>query len=274
MADLANLRFTKGSDIYSDETLFLGNADADTLGGNDSLTAKLPSGSIFKQTFSISDGVLKTGDGNDEITGDGGSGFQCNGITLGSLGTRSTGIETGSGNDRITGIGSGGGAGGFGIANFSSTIDTGSGNDLIIGRSGAKNLGIYNFDRIEMGSGNDLIIASGIINGGLISMGSGNDIIRVESSEGYQDGGGIELGTGNDIVSGINSGSIEGSSGTDRVLLRAGRYEITKTDGGYQVGGSLLLSGIEGIGATQSQFFVPLQAGVLEISSNGSVAYV
>jgi hypothetical protein len=91
--------------------------------------------------------------------------------------------------EQKAGIGSGGGAGGFGIANFSSTIDTRSGNDVIIGGSGAKNLGIYTLGRIELGSDNDLITASGIFHRRLISMGSGNHFIRVESSDGAQEGG-------------------------------------------------------------------------------------
>lgn len=271
MTNLNSLQFTTGNDRYSDAEFQLINSTVNTLSGNDTLTATLSQGSTFRQTFFIGGGVLRTDGGNDTIIGDGGAGFQCNGLQLFNPGI-DTKLETGSGDDQIIGIGSAGGAGGFGISNFGARIDTGSGNDVIIGRSAAVNLGIFNFGTIEMGTGNDQMIASGLINGGQISMGSGNDVIKVETPS--SSGGTIDLGTGDDLISGVNSGRIEGSFGRDSVLLSAGRYEVRKTDAGFRVGDSLFLSGIEGIGSAQSQSVLALQSGILNISDSGLAAFV
>lgn len=221
MALLNELAFDNRPNAYSDEWFLFSGSESqpmvETLGGDDMLLAKTPAGTSYAQTFFILNGLISTGNGNDKIIGDGGSGFQSNEILLFSFsGSQSSGIDTGNGNDTIIGIGSGGGAGGFGIANFSSGIRTGNGDDVIIGRSAATGLGIYNYGIIDTGCGDDRIIASGMINGGQIFAGKGDDVVEIEDAAG--DGGQVDFGDGNDVAKGFSSGSLQGGSGLDTIL--------------------------------------------------------
>lgn len=165
----------------------------ETLNGADSLATKTTEGTIYAQTFLVLDGLLSTGNGDDTIIGDGGTGFRSNGLLLATFsGDQQLGVDTSNGTDVIIGIGSGGVAGSFGISNFYSSIRTGNGNATIIRRSTVTNLDLYNYEIIDTGFGDDKIIVSGIINGRVITMGKGDDFIDAEDGNGI--GGLISLG--------------------------------------------------------------------------------
>lgn len=256
--------------IYDSALLVI--SPIDTQKGDDHLVATTAQGTWYAQTFGIYNSVLITGRGDDLISGDGSAGFQSNGLQIGSF-SQAAGIDTGDGEDIIIGLGSGGGAGGFGISNFSGFINTGDGDDLIVGRSQVSWMGLYNFGLIDTGSGDDEIIASGMINGGTISTGSGDDL--VVSEDGSGNAGTLQLGSGDDTIKGILSGNVSGSEGMDTALLRPGTYTIDDTGNAFinNVGSSLFLSGFEKIGSLTDNV-LDLHAGTLSIGTDGSADYI
>jgi hypothetical protein len=89
-------------------------------------------------------------------------------------------VDTGDGNDQI--VGEGGFAGSFGLAVDNSVISSGAGNDRITGINTSGQLfgiAVIGNGLISAGEGNDVVDASigGFGYGGLIDMGTGNDTV-------------------------------------------------------------------------------------------------
>ena len=120
--------WTDDADLFDlgDEIIIPSEVVVNTLGGDDV---------IIGRDGIINFGTLETGEGNDIITGVGGT------VGISNFGT----INTGEGNDTITGSG-----GVVGIDNFG-RIDAGNGNDVIQGISGQFVDGGPGFDTAELG---------------------------------------------------------------------------------------------------------------------------
>jgi len=142
-------------------------ASIDTLGGDDKISAE----ATGSDSIGISCSAIKSGSGNDMITGTG----ESDGISYSA-------INGGSDNDIITGKGSG--IDSTGISN--SAINGGDGDDIITGIG--KSYGISN-SAIDGGSGNDEIIATGGIFNSSIKGSSGNDTFNIERGIGSIIGG-------------------------------------------------------------------------------------
>ncbi len=262
--ELSTLAFSNKADIVpqSGTVEFINTGIANTLGGNDSITGVDMGGGngIFNDGSPETGAVIKTGAGNDTITGTGNFAGITNFGTLdtgtgndtiiaqGSLGpgiyNSGTGIiDTGAGNDSITAIG--------GLAGYSGIIDMGDGNDRLTGIvTGGFFAGIDNRSTINMGNGNDMITGNGgfagIFNGdnGTTKTGAGNDS-NIGSAG--QNGialfsGKIDMGNGNDILvgSGGTSGiwifsgaTIDMGAGNDNVDASIGGFN---GDGGVNMG--------------------------------------
>ncbi len=113
-------------DLVGDEIIIPSEVVVNTLGGDDV---------IIGRDGIVNFGTLETGEGNDVITGSGGT------VGISNFGT----IKTGEGNDTITGSG-----GVVGIDN-SGRIETGNGDDVIQGISGQFVDGGPGFDTAELG---------------------------------------------------------------------------------------------------------------------------
>jgi hypothetical protein len=136
----------------------------DTEAGDDSILGRSASSAGL-----YNEKVIKTGDGNDVITGIGSTGVA--GIV--NLGK----IIAGSGDDKVNAK-----AGGFG---GNGTTDLGSGNDALIGFGTGKFIGGKGTDKILLGDGVYRI------EGGLIALASGGSFMKTNSFEkiGGVDGG-------------------------------------------------------------------------------------
>lgn len=170
--------------------------------------------------------------------------------------------------------------GGYGISNINNGIlNTGSGADQIVGIGGSA--GIFNQGTIEAGADADSLVGqvraeegAAIWNEGFISMGEGNDTVDGILG-GYSGGGIIDLGGGNDTILGFGNVNALGGSGTDRLLLNAGTYQIS--DGIILCSGFdavMSFQGIERIGSATSGESVNLLNGTLVIGADGAIAFV
>jgi hypothetical protein len=181
----------------------------------------------------LTNGIIDTRGRNDTIIG------EADMVVEIATGISNSGtIKTGSGDDTITGTGKGGGVvryrfAGTGIFNSSTgSISAGSGNDTItgIGDGGSdtddgKALGISNQGKISGDAGNDNIKGIGtggmyggdgigILNSGHISGGTGNDAITGNGT-GFHHIFGF---TGGDGIGISNTGEIDGNTGNDKII--------------------------------------------------------
>lgn len=203
--DLLSGRSQFGTGIFNSGTINMGDGDDTITGGGGSFRRGNDGGLVNK-------GIIYSGDGNDSISGVGESN-----ATLANQGT----IYTGNGNDSITGTQ---GYGGTGIFNdINAVINTGNDDDSITGLTVNYGTGIINKGTIYTGSGDDALtgtegsldsVSFGIKNTGTIYMGSDNDQVT-----GSIDGGGdIYLGSGDDLInlgSQLGEQTVYGGEGFD-----------------------------------------------------------
>lgn len=249
-------------------------------------------------------GIIRTGAGNDTISGSGGNGIMNVGLIDSGEGAdliKATAIGTGimnevsgvillgGGNDTISG-----GGGRRGINLNMSTIDCGSGNDLLVGTGSSfgidmaastiqggmgfdtiqgfgGEIGIYmNGGLIDLGTGNDVLTASGsicaLVNHGLISCGLGMDTVDALIG-GIQGTGVIDLGADADTLKGFGTGNFIGGTGLDKLLLPDGVYALSSALGTVKSGGTTMnISGFERVGGCISGIF-PFASGTLQVVS-------
>lgn len=198
-------------------------------------------GDIDNKGNCISNGnILDTGDGDDEVTGQGGTG-----IINRSL------LYTGTGSDTIRGTGVA-----TGIEN-GVTINTGDGDDYIVGEG---KIGIINNGEINTGDGNDIVSA---LAGGF----------AIEDNDWYAPGsdnqwrGSINLGAGDDQLIGFGSGRFFGEQGEDTLRLGEGLYMASgnQLKKGFT---TMNLYGFEKVGGT-SGASVNLASGGYYINAQG-----
>jgi hypothetical protein len=176
--------------------------------------------------------TISTGSGKDHIIG----------ISTYQIGIENKDgtIKTGKGNDKITGTGKEIGIFNSDTSSAPNEIDTGAGNDTIIGRSTSNGTAIHNDGTIYTGKGNDWIIGYGeILNFGLIDTGDGNDTIITIGAGLYQNGGTIKTGEGNDIVDTLSKGASKGrDSGLSGEIYLGDGNDTIKGFGGDIYGGT------------------------------------
>ncbi len=213
------------------------DVEANTLAGDDQIVGKGGFGVNFGILLQSS--TLETGNGNDNIIGEGVLNFSSPvGIRL----VDST-LDTGNGDDQIVARG---GSNGLSLTGISH-IDTGNGNDYILGESFV-GIVINPASVINTGNGDDYIIGKGGLGSGgigislpagsLIKTGRGNDSVDVLLG-GITGAGIVDLGQGDDLFKGAASTdftvagapSIEGGKGYDTLVLPSGNYDITLGQG-------------------------------------------
>lgn len=259
--------------------------------------SKLISGSgndTFEITEYESEGLMKTGDGDDTIMAIGISENNSiiNNKRLISMGNGEDTIEAVNLADR-----------GTGIELYSSTsIDTGSQADTIIAVGSDYGIKIRDNTvmhgeeaKIFMGDGNDKLVARGElsisqfyynrdygykkwdISHSMIDMGTGDDTVDVLIGTLSAS---IKLGEGNDtVISNGEGGTIFGEAGIDKVRLPEGEYTISSYGGssiipsGYQIKSeegyqfNQILIGMEKIGGLSGNLF-KIKQGILTINEN------
>ncbi len=171
-------------------------------------------------------GIIDTGNGNDQIIGIDNTALSTNRVNSLNTGFSSYlgTVNTGNGHDIIMGTGQ------FnGVVNYEATIDTDNGNDTIAG-TGNNGYGIWNVrdtlntTTFNTGDGNDRIIGNGLYvgihNNGVMDTGEGDDIINGTNTitgtadqynAGITNGGDVNTiitGNGNDIIIGTGSTGI------------------------------------------------------------------
>jgi hypothetical protein len=239
--------------------------------GNDKVFAR----SEGRAAIYLENGSINTGEGNDSVEGVSFDG--------GLLLAYSASVFTGSGNDFVTGKSVSNGV----FVSGDSVVDTGDGNDQIVGEGGfAGSFGLaVDNSVISSGAGNDRITGintSGqlfgiaVIGNGLISAGEGNDVVDA-SIGGFGYGGLIDMGNGNDTVLGFGDILIDGSTGTDKLLLPEGSYSITSNGTFFDIAKdsvTMIAGSVELIGSAFSGNTIDLATGALTVAGDGTLVLV
>jgi hypothetical protein len=272
--ELGTIFFGSGTVAMSGETdQIVARCINDTLSSNDSALS-------LDQAFGASTGsILDLGNGNNRVEAGKGVISWQTGIEI-SSGSR---LLSGSGNDQVEGSGKERGivVGGF--------IGLGQGDDVVEGRSNqTSGVLVSTGGRIDMGSGNDRLTGIGtlddlshgaIYSNGWIEMGDGNDEITGTSFmiNGAQVGQAqLSMGSGDDkLVATLHHSNapIDFGSGTDRLFLPSGTYNVSDLGGGFfsllstganeGIYGAEQISGLELIVSKSTGSELPFRVGVI-----------
>lgn len=254
---LASISITGQNEVSIPDGQAINFSDIFTGGGNDkvlgSADATVTSGSVAIR--GITDGIINTGTGKDEVSGTVVINGGANTDIQGTDGIRDPNISTGGGNDQVTGSVEatlGDGADAFRVDAINvGTINTGSGKDSVTGtidvtvgeNSRADGMDALNFVSINTGAGNDEVVGIVTVSGGPNSTLQDNDGI---------DGATINTGSGNDRIEGtsnlsgtglaaafgdgINSATIHTGMGDDEVFGTGADIAIGSTSSGIVKG--------------------------------------
>lgn len=225
-----------GGDTIRGTGSFIGLNNEGTIetgNGNDNITGN---GNGIRNAGNVA--IIRTGNGNDTITGSVvGGGF------YGIINDGEAKIEAGDGIMRITGSGSVDGI----LNQLGSTIQVGTGTNTISGTGG--NSGINNrFSNILTGAGVDTITgtATGTAGFGIrnefvstIQTGDGTDVLTGRGTFGIYNDGTINLGNGNNTVAALTAAGTVGTfTGTGSIIFGSDQDRLRGFGTGNFYGGS------------------------------------